>query len=43
MLKDLLNLIAAQTNCAMIFVTHIVSELPECVNYHLKLRDGTIV
>lgn len=43
MLKDLLNLIAVQTNCAIIFVTHIPNELPECVGYHLKLQEGTIV
>jgi molybdate transport system ATP-binding protein len=43
MLKNLLNLIAAQTNCAMIFVTHIQSELPECITFHLKLKNGKVV
>ena len=43
MLKNLLNLIAENSTCSMIFVTHIPDELPECVTKHLKLRDGRIV
>ena len=43
MLKNLLNLIAENSTCSMIFVTHIPDELPECVTKHLKLRDGLIV
>ncbi len=42
MLKDLINHIAAESNCAMIFVTHIPEELPECFTLHLKLKDGMI-
>jgi molybdate transport system ATP-binding protein len=42
MLKNLLNRIAADSNCAMIFVTHITDELPECFNLHLKLKDGSV-
>ncbi len=43
MLKNLLNLIAENSSCSMIFVTHIPDELPECVTKHLKLREGRIV
>jgi molybdate transport system ATP-binding protein len=43
MLKNLLNLIAANTACSMIFVTHIPDELPECITKHLKLKDGLVV
>ncbi len=43
LLKDLLNRIAAESNCAMIFVTHIPKELPECFSFHLKLKDGVVV
>ena len=43
LLKDLLNRIASQSNCAMVFVTHIPDELPECFNLHLKLKDGAVV
>jgi molybdate transport system ATP-binding protein len=41
--KDLLNRIAAASNCAMVFVTHIPEELPECFNLHLKLKDGVVI
>ena len=43
LLKDLLNKIAKESDCAMIFVTHIPSELPECIGKHLKIKDGRIV
>jgi molybdate transport system ATP-binding protein len=43
MLKDLLNQIASESNCAMIFVTHIPEELPECFTLHLKLKDGLVI
>lgn len=43
LLKDLLNHIAAESNCAMIFVTHIPEELPECFTFHLKLKNGAVV
>src|SRR5690606_28447237 len=43
LLKDLLNYIAAESNCAMIFVTHIPEELPECFTFHLKLKNGAVV
>ncbi len=43
LLKDLLNLIAGESDCAMIFVTHIPDELPECFTNHLKLKDGRVV
>jgi molybdate transport system ATP-binding protein len=43
LLKNLLNRIAAESNCAMIFVTHITEELPECFTLHLKLKAGRIV
>jgi len=43
LLKNLLNRIAAQSNCAMIFVTHIPEELPECFTLHLKLNEGRVV
>jgi molybdate transport system ATP-binding protein len=43
MLKDLLNLIATNSNCSIIFVTHIPGELPECVTKHLKLNDGKVM
>jgi len=43
LLKDLLNLIADQTDCAMIFVTHIPEEIPECFTFHLKLLNGSVV
>jgi molybdate transport system ATP-binding protein len=43
LLKNLLNKLAAESNCAMIFVTHIPEELPECFTLHLKLKEGKIV
>jgi molybdate transport system ATP-binding protein len=43
LLKDLLNRIAAESNCAMVFVTHIPDELPECFKLHLKLKEGVVV
>jgi molybdate transport system ATP-binding protein len=43
LLKDLLNQIAAESNCAMVFVTHIPEELPECFTLHLKLKEGVVV
>jgi molybdate transport system ATP-binding protein len=43
LLKNLLNRIAAESNCAMIFVTHISEELPECFTLHLKLKEGVVV
>lgn len=43
LLKDLINRIAAESNCAMIFVTHLSEELPECFSFHLKLKDGMLV
>ena len=43
LLKNLLNEIASQTNCAMIFVTHIPEEIPECFEFHLNLLCGNIV
>ena len=42
LLKDLLNHIAGDSNCAMIFVTHIPEELPECFTLHLKLKNGSV-
>lgn len=43
LLKNLLNRIATESNCAMIFVTHIPEELPECFNLHLRLNEGVVV
>ena len=43
LLKNLLNHIAEESNCAMIFVTHIPKELPECFTNHLKLNEGNVV
>lgn len=43
MLKNLLNLIAENSACSMIFVTHIPDELPECITKHLKLKAGLVV
>ena len=43
MLKNLLNLIAENSTCSMIFVTHIPDEIPECITKHLKLKDGQVV
>jgi molybdate transport system ATP-binding protein len=43
LLKNLLNRIAAESNCAMVFVTHIPEELPECFSLHLKLKGGRVI
>jgi molybdate transport system ATP-binding protein len=43
LLKNLLTRIANESNCAMIFVTHIPDELPECFTLHLRLKDGVVV
>jgi len=43
LLKNLLNRIAEESDCAMIFVTHIPEELPECFKLHLKLNKGIVV
>jgi molybdate transport system ATP-binding protein len=43
LLKNLLNRIAAESNCAMVFVTHIPEELPECFSFHLRLDRGVVV
>ncbi len=43
MLKNLLNEIASNSNCAMIFVTHVPEEIPECFSNYLELKDGEIV
>jgi molybdate transport system ATP-binding protein len=44
LLKNLLNRIATESDCAMVFVTHhIPEELPECFKLHLKLKEGRVV
>ena len=43
LLKNLFNRIAEESDCAMIFVTHIPEELPECFTLHLRLNKGIIV
>jgi molybdate transport system ATP-binding protein len=43
LLKNLLNRIAEESDCAMIFVTHIPEELPECFKLHLKLNERVMV
>ncbi len=43
LLKDLINRIAAESNCAMIFVTHLPEELPECFTLHLRLNKGKVI
>lgn len=43
MLKNLLNLIAENSSCSMIFVSHIPDEIPECITRHLKLKYGQVV
>jgi molybdate transport system ATP-binding protein len=43
LLKNLLSRIAGESNCAMIFVTHIPAELPECFTLHLRLNEGVVV
>lgn len=39
-MKMLLNTIAENTNCAMIFVSHFEDEIPEAFNLELKLNNG---
>jgi molybdate transport system ATP-binding protein len=41
-IQNLLNLIAQQTNCAMIFVTHFRNEIPKSFMLELMLNDGVI-
>jgi len=41
-MKMLLNTIAENTNCAMIFVSHFEGEIPEAFNLELKLNNGEI-
>lgn len=43
LMKNVLNKIASESNCAMVFVTHIPEELPECFTFHLKLKEGRVV
>jgi molybdate transport system ATP-binding protein len=42
-LKSLLNEISAHSDCAMIFVTHLPEEIPECFTFHLKLEEGRML
>ena len=42
-LKDLLNQIASESNCAMVFVTHVPEEIPECFECYLELNNGAVV
>lgn len=42
-MKNLLNAIARQTTCAMIFVSHFEDEIPEAFNLELRLNKGEIV
>jgi molybdate transport system ATP-binding protein len=39
-IQRLLNIIAQQTNCTMVFVTHFRDEIPESFTLELKLEDG---
>jgi molybdate transport system ATP-binding protein len=41
-LKTLLNSIARQTNCTMIFVSHYSDEIPESFNLELHLNKGNV-
>ncbi|GAB1454531.1 ATP-binding cassette domain-containing protein [Draconibacterium sp.] len=43
LLKNMLNRISEETNCAMVFVTHIPDELSECFTLHLRLNDGRVI
>jgi molybdate transport system ATP-binding protein len=43
LMKNLMNKIAAESECAMVFVTHIPEELPECFTLHLRLKEGKVV
>lgn len=42
-MKNLLNAIARQTLCAMIFVTHFEEEIPETFDQELRLNNGEVV
>ena len=42
-LNRLFDRIAATTDCAMIFVTHLPDEIPSCVTKHFKLNAGRMV
>jgi molybdate transport system ATP-binding protein len=42
-IQDLLNKIAMQTNCAMVFISHFTNEIPESFSLELKLQNGEIV
>jgi molybdate transport system ATP-binding protein len=42
-IQDLLNKIAKQTNCTMVFVTHCRNEIPNSFSLELKLDIGEIV
>lgn len=42
-MKNLLNAIARQTSCAMIFVSHFDDEIPEAFNFELRLNKGEMV
>jgi molybdate transport system ATP-binding protein len=43
LLKDLLCRISNETNCAMVFVTHLPDELPGCFTFHLRLDKGKVI
>jgi molybdate transport system ATP-binding protein len=42
-MKNLLNSLAAQTPCAMVFVTHFEDEIPGAFDYELRLHEGIVV
>ncbi|HPR61333.1 MAG TPA: ATP-binding cassette domain-containing protein, partial [Prolixibacteraceae bacterium] len=41
-LKSLFDVIAAQTSCAMIFVSHFEHEIPSSFNLELRLKNGQV-
>lgn len=41
-MKDLFDAIAAQTRCAMIFVSHFEHEIPSSFNLELRLKNGQV-
>ena len=41
-MKDLFDAIAAQTRCAMIFVSHFQNEIPSSFNLELRLKNGQV-
>ncbi len=43
LLKNMLTQIAAESNCAMVFVTHLPEELPECFTFQLRLNNGQVI